>query len=85
LSFVAQLLAAILSVSARTSSPLRGRISKTDPKKYQAIRDEQDWNAKSSADAAPANRANQISRIKQSLHQPVGEISVTPTVTVRGN
>ena len=40
---VAQLLAAILTVSAQTSLPLRNRISKPDQKKYQAIRDEQDW------------------------------------------
>ena len=41
--FVAQFLAAIPTVSAQTSPPLRSRISKPDPKKYQAIRDEQDW------------------------------------------
>ena len=41
--FVAQLLAAILTVSAQTSPPLRSRISKPDPKKYQAIRDGKDW------------------------------------------
>jgi hypothetical protein len=41
--FVVQFLAAILTASAQTSSPLRSRISKPDPKKYQAIRDEQDW------------------------------------------
>ena len=39
----AQLLSATLTVSAQTSPPLRSRISRPDPKKYQAIRDEQDW------------------------------------------
>jgi len=41
--FIAQLLATILTVSAQISPPLRSRISKPDPKKYYAIRDEQDW------------------------------------------
>jgi hypothetical protein len=41
--FVAQLLAAILTVSAQTSPSLSSRIPKPDPKRYQAIRDEQDW------------------------------------------
>ena len=39
----AQLLSATLTVSAQTSPPLRSRISRPDPKKYQAIRDEQEW------------------------------------------
>jgi len=41
--FIAQLLVTILTVSAQISPPLRSRISKPDPEKYQAIRDEQDW------------------------------------------
>jgi hypothetical protein len=40
--FVAQLLA-IPTVSAQTSPPLRSRISKPDPNKYQVIRDGKDW------------------------------------------
>jgi hypothetical protein len=39
---IAQLLA-IISVAQTTPSPLPNRIPKADPKKYQAIRDGQDW------------------------------------------
>jgi hypothetical protein len=41
--FVAQLLAPILAVWAQTSPPLKNRIPKPDPKKYESIRDGKDW------------------------------------------
>jgi hypothetical protein len=40
--FVTSLLASLLTVWAQTS-PLKDRIPKPDPKKYQAVRDAKDW------------------------------------------